>query len=191
MELFKECCKQKQKVRTVIMFDGFDEISPFYKDTVIDLLQALRQTAVEQLWVTTRPHLREELEDKLQQLSYTLQPFSEENQVEFLTKYWSLKDWFTEPNDKGKETGKNKLEVYAEHLVNKLAESISDKDRELTGIPLQTRMLAEAFDREVSIFYRSAKSMPELPSKLDLLGLYRRFIERKYDIYQEENFKYP
>jgi hypothetical protein len=31
------------------------------------------------------------LEDKLQQLSYTLEPFSEENQVEFLTKFWRLK----------------------------------------------------------------------------------------------------
>jgi hypothetical protein len=35
------------------MLDGFDEISPFYEQTIIDLLQALRQTAVEQLWVTT------------------------------------------------------------------------------------------------------------------------------------------
>jgi len=49
MELFKKCCEQKQKVRIVIMLDRFDEISPFYKETVIDLLQALRQTAVEQL----------------------------------------------------------------------------------------------------------------------------------------------
>jgi predicted NACHT family NTPase len=90
-EIFKQCCEQKQKVNVVIMLDGFDEISPDYKETVIDLLQALRQTAVEQLWVTTRPHLREELEDELRQLSYTLEPFSEENQVEFLTRFWSLK----------------------------------------------------------------------------------------------------
>jgi hypothetical protein len=49
LELFKHCCEEKQKVRIVIMLDGFDEISPLYKETVIDLLQALRQTAVEQL----------------------------------------------------------------------------------------------------------------------------------------------
>ena len=69
MELFKQCCEQNKKLRAVTMLDGFDEISPFYKDTVIDLLQFLRQTAVEQLWVSTRPHLRVVLEDKLQQLS--------------------------------------------------------------------------------------------------------------------------
>jgi hypothetical protein len=53
------------------MLDGFDEISALYKQTFLALLQALRKTDIEQLWVTTRPHLREELEDKLQQLSYT------------------------------------------------------------------------------------------------------------------------
>jgi len=51
---------------------------------LIDLLLALRQTAVEQLWVTTRPHLRNEMEDKLQQLSYRLEAFSEENQIKSL-----------------------------------------------------------------------------------------------------------
>jgi len=189
LELFKECFQKKQKVRIVIMLDGFDEISPFYKQTVIDLLQALRQTAVEQLWVTTRPHLREELEDKLQQLSYTLEPFSEDNQVEFLNKFWSLKDWFNQSNDKGEEKGKVKLEIFAEKLIKKLSESISDKDKEFTGIPLQTRMLAEAFDKDVRIFYQSDNSKPEISYKLDLLGLYKRFIERKYDIFQEEKLQ--
>ena len=191
MELLKEYCEKKQKVRIVVMVDGFDEISPFYQETVISLLQALRQTAVEQLWVTTRPHLREELEDKLRQLSYTLEPFSERDQVEFLTKFWCLKDWFIQPHEIEEELEGNKLEIYAEHLIKKLATSIHDKDKEFTGIPLQTRLLAEAFDEEVQKFYLSAESMPELTFSLDLLDLYRRFIERKYDIYQMEKFQVP
>jgi hypothetical protein len=145
------------------MLDGFDEISPSYKQTVIGLTQALRQTAVEQLWVTTRPHLREELEDKLQQLSYTLEPFSEEDQVEFLTKFWSLQNWFTGTEEEGKEIEKNNLAFYAEHLIKILAESLRDTETEFSGIPLQTRMLAEAFDEEVKIFYNSEESVPDLP----------------------------
>jgi hypothetical protein len=168
------------------MLDGFDEISPFYKETVMGLLQAIRQTAVEQLWVTTRPHLREDLEDELQQLSYKMEPFSEENQVEFLKTFWSLKDWARDMDSKKKEENKNKLEDYANKLINEIGNSISDKDREFTGIPLQTRMLAEAFEKEVKTFYDSAESIAHLPFQLDLCGLYRRFIERKYDIYQEE-----
>jgi NTP pyrophosphatase (non-canonical NTP hydrolase) len=126
LELFKQCCEQKEKVRIVIMLDGCDEISPFYKRTVIGLLQALMQTAVEQLWVTTRPHLNEELEDKLLQLSYTLQPFSEENKVEFLTKFWGLKDQYTEMNSEEKEERKKKLGNYAKELLEKLARSAGD-----------------------------------------------------------------
>jgi hypothetical protein len=130
-----------------------------------------------------------DLEDTLQQLSYTLEPFSEQDQVEFLTKFWCLKDWFIEPENEEEEKEKIKLEIYAEHLIKNLAYSISDKDKEFTGIPLQTRMLAEAFDKEVKIFYQSAECMPELPLEIDLLGLYGQFVERKYDIYQEENLQ--
>jgi len=191
LELFKQCCEQKQKVGIVIMLDGFDEISPLYKQTVLALLQALRQTAVEQLWVTTRPHLRNELEDKLQQLSYTLGPFSEENQIELLTKFWSLKAWFTEMNDKQKEESKKKIEIYATKLIKNLGNSISDKDREFTCVPLHIRMLAEAFDEEVMTFCQSAESTTELVFQLDLLGLYGRFIEKKYDIYHEEELQVP
>jgi len=189
LELFKQFCEQKQKVRTVIMLDGFDEISPTYDETVIDLLQALRQTAVEQLWVTTRPHLRTKLEDKLQQLSYTLDPFSEENQVEFLKKFWSLKEWFTDVGKDAEEEFKTKLVNYAKHLIMKLSQSLSDRDKVFTGIPLQCRMLAEAFDKEVKEFCQSTEFVPELPYKLDLLGLYERCINRKYDVCLEEKFK--
>ena len=190
LEVFKQSCEEKQKVRIIIMLDAFDEISPKYKQTVIDLLQALRQTAVEQLWVTTRPHLREELEENLQQLSYTLEPFSEKNQVEFLLKFWCLKDWFIEAGSEVEEEFKTKLEIYAKHLIRKLTKSISDKDRQFTGIPLQCRMLAEAFDKEVKVFCQSTEFVPELPFKLDLLGLYEIFTNRKYDICVEEKFKF-
>jgi ankyrin repeat protein len=186
VELFKECCEQGQKVGVVIMLDGFDEICPFYKETVIDLLQTLRQTAVEQLWVTTRPHQREELEDNLQQLSYTLEPFSEENQVEFLSSVWCLKEWFTEAVNETEEDLKTKLEIWAKELIKKLFQSISDKDKQFTGIPLQCRMLADAFEKNVEEFFQSAESMPDLAFELDLLGLYSRFIEMKYEIYVKE-----
>jgi hypothetical protein len=104
-------------------------------------------------------------------------------------KFWSLQDWFTDTEDIQKEIEKNNLEVYAGHLIKKISISISDKDREFTGIPLQTRILAEVFDEDVKIFYESAESTPKLPFKLDLIELYGRFIERKYEIYQEEIFK--
>jgi len=111
------------------------------------------------------------LEDKLQQLSYTLEPFSEENQVEFLRKFWFVKDCFTDVGNDEEVGFKTKLEIYAKHLVRKLSQSIIDKDKQFTGIPLQRHMLAEAFDKEVKTFCHSTGFVPELPFKLDLLGL--------------------
>ena len=145
-ELFKKCFEGNEINKVVVMVDGFDEISPTFKETVIDMLQVLKlTTSVEQLWVTTRPHLREELEDNLQQLSYTLQPFSEEKQVEYLKKFWL-------PTSNLEDMNQDQLKIYATALIMKLAQSIRDKDKQFTGIPLQTRMLAEAFEGDLDQF---------------------------------------
>jgi hypothetical protein len=52
-------------------------------------------------------------------------------------------------------------------------------------------MLAEAFDEEVRKFCQSTEFEPELQFKLDLVGLYEMFLNRKYDICVEEKFKIP
>ncbi len=72
--------------KTIIMFEGFDLISPYYNELVIDLIQALRKSKTKQLWITTRPSMRAELEDKLQQFAHILEPFSKDNQIDFLVK---------------------------------------------------------------------------------------------------------
>jgi hypothetical protein len=179
-ELFKQCCQGlEEATKVVLMFDGYDEISPNYKETVLDLLKdlnPLKQLWIEQLWVTTRPHLREELEENLQQLCYTLEQFSEDNQVGFLTKFWHQ-------HSKLQEGNQQHLETYARALIEKLAQSISDKEKEFTGIPLQARMLAEVFEKEVKTYCLSQKSEPELPKQLRLVNLYRKFVKEKINIF--------
>jgi len=179
-ELFKQCSQGLQEAtKVVLMLDGFDEISPKYKETVLDLLQELNhlnQTWIEQLWVTTRPHFREELEDNLRQLCYTLEPFSEENQVGFLTKFW-------DQNLKLQEQSRQRLEKYARALIELLAQSISDKEREFTGIPLQTQMLGEVFEKKVETYCLSQKSELKLPIQLCVLDLYRKIIKKKINIF--------
>ena len=129
------------------MLDGFDEISPFYNETVIDLLQGLRLKVVEQLWVNIRPHPREELEDNLQQLSYTLEPFSVKDHVETLNKILRSKRlvYWDEWTLRRKRKVKKQLEIYAKNLIKKTGNSISDKGREFTCNPLQSCMLRGGF----------------------------------------------
>jgi ankyrin repeat protein len=166
----------------VVLFDGFDEISPMYKEIVIDLLQALKNSAVKQLWVTTRPHMRVTLEDKLQQFSYTLEPFSEENQIAFLTKFWQQKIEY----DAGKQ---ERLEIYPRVLLKHLAQLIRDREKEFTGIPLQTKMLAEVFEADFKAFYQSQQKEPIFRKNLYLLNLYDHFVNNKFNIFYEYKIK--
>ena len=179
-KLFKQCCHRLEKTsKVVLMFDGFDEISPKFKETVLDLLQdlnPLKQPCLDQLWVTTRPHLRDVLEENLQQFCYTLEPFSEDNQVSFLKEFWRQRSEL-------KEEDQQQLETYSRALIQMVAKSISDKEKELTGIPLQTRMLAEAFETEAKTYCLLHKSEPELPKQLCLVYLYRKFIKERMIIF--------
>jgi hypothetical protein len=74
-------------------------------------------------------------------LSYTLLPFSEEEQVEFLNKFWLQ-------NLNLDDKHQHRLKTCATSLIRKFAQSISDKDKQFTGIPLQTSMLAEVFKED-------------------------------------------
>ncbi|WP_410542457.1 hypothetical protein [Wolbachia endosymbiont of Tetranychus urticae] len=80
VELFNHFYNQR---KIALMFDGFDEISPDYKDKVIKLLETVKSTKkVEKLLITTRryPYIQSELEDKLNIFSYAIEDFSKENQ---------------------------------------------------------------------------------------------------------------
>ena len=67
-----------------------------------------------------------------------------------------------------------------------LVQSISDKEKKITGIPLQTRMLAEAFQKEVETYFLSQRSEPELPKQLCLVDLYKKLIEEKINIFKSK-----
>jgi hypothetical protein len=63
---------------------------------------------------------------------------------------------------KDKKERKKKLGNYAAELLTKLSRSIANKHRKLIGIPLQCRMLAETFGKEITIFCQSSESTPEI-----------------------------
>jgi ankyrin repeat protein len=78
------------------------------------------------------------------------------------------------------------LEIYARALIERLAQSIRDKEKEFTGIPLQTQMLAEVYLKEVETFCLSHNSEPDSSRQLCLIDLYRKFIEHKYNIFNKK-----
>jgi hypothetical protein len=165
----------EQRGKMVIILDGFDEISPYYTPKVNILIRAIRDKTASQILVSTRFSYRQNLEDIVIKLAFMLQPFTRENQIEFLEQYWKK-------DIKGYKEGN--LRMFAEKLLSLCSQNFSDKDGEFTGIPLQTMMLGEAFVKEAGEY--CSKGEINLPEKFNLLDLFNKFWEKKCDIYFTE-----
>jgi hypothetical protein len=65
----------------VVMFDGFDEINDQCQEKVIQLMKTITKDRLIRLYVTTRPHMLDELQFQLSQLAYNLENFTEKDQM--------------------------------------------------------------------------------------------------------------
>jgi hypothetical protein len=172
-KIFLQALEQTGKM--VIILDGFDEICPHYTPKVNILIRAIRDKTASQILVSSRFSYRQNLENILIKLALMLQPFTQENQIQFLEQYWQRDiEIYKEGN----------LRMFAEKLLSLCSQNFSDKDEEFTGIPLQTVMLGEAFMRE-AVEYCS-KGEFKLPEKFNLLALFNKFWEKKCEIYFHE-----
>ncbi len=172
-ELFKTNFQQTDRVS--LFFDGFDEISPAYKDKVIILLKTLQQAPIAKLWITTRLHMRDNLEKALSLSAYELNPLSLMQQKEFFNKFFAYKLSFTGS--------------YPDRLglcVNKLYDTLFEKlpmAEELLKVPLQLKMIAEVVQQDFERFFTSLQVIFLLPENFNLLYLYEEFFKTKFDIY--------
>jgi len=172
-KIFQQALEQAEKM--VILLDGFDEISPDYSSKVERLIREIRDNTSSKIWVSSRFSYRQTLEDIVMKLAFTLQPFKPENQIQFLEQYW---------NEVIKISKRRNLQIFAEKLRILCSQNLSDKDGEFTGIPLQMKMLGEAFVKEAEEYCLSGKV--NLPERFNLLYLFRKFTEKKCDIYFRE-----
>ncbi|XP_023311719.1 uncharacterized protein LOC108913549 [Anoplophora glabripennis] len=172
--------------KVVLMLDGIDEISPDYTGLVLSMLtQCLQAANVAKLFVTTKPHLVRELEAVLKVKPFVLQLFTEQNQVEFLTRYWGY-------NLDIEGGNRDKCEKYAVALIARMSswtKGYRCKERDFTAIPLQLKMLAEIFQDESSDwecckdYLNAIRAAPRFPEKIEIKKLYDMFVEKRRDIY--------
>jgi len=85
-----------ERVPVFVLLDGLDEVLPEYKETMLNLLRGLLGSSndsdklfVRKVVLTTRPHLRELIEQEFKVQSYSLCPLEEMEKVLYL--YRSLK----------------------------------------------------------------------------------------------------
>ena len=118
--IFKYFYEQEKKI--IFLFDGLDETSwALYHTSVLDILKCLKKNKIKIL-ITTRPNLKEELENNFGTISFSITKLTFENQLSYLSEYLKL----NEP----------------ERILKGI------NDNELTSNPLQLRLFSEIYLNE-------------------------------------------
>ncbi|KAJ9591792.1 hypothetical protein L9F63_001609, partial [Diploptera punctata] len=156
-QLFEYYFKSNENI--VVLLDGFDEVSPSLSHCVFRLIKEIIDKQ------TLRYY-------NFPILPFNLETFSSDDQRNFLLRNWKQNVLHTEEYD---------LNEFISSLLTLVDSSLSDRMKEVTGIPLQTRMLAEVYQEEAEIFCKSGKI--ELPQSLNVLELFDMFFEKKWEVY--------
>jgi hypothetical protein len=168
------------------MFDGFDEISSPLQEKAIQLMKDITAKKSAQLFVTTRPHMIDQLQIRLSQLAYSLENFTEQDQIGYLSEYWEM--------NLKELTIENKSAIirkFAQHFVGRVSHTLKDKEKSFIGIPLQCRLMAECFQSDLQGIIQEDRNESEIiklldGQKFDLATMYKRLMETKRRVFQEE-----
>lgn len=126
--------------QVIILMDGLDEMSPTYKKFIFSLMIAIQAFSMNQLWISSRPHLRSDVENDLNPITFKLQPFTEENRKEFFVNFFTAKG--------------NGNQNIAEKMID-INSFFVKIQREMPGRfisnPLMFTMIAECFDDDENL----------------------------------------
>ncbi|CAL8138563.1 unnamed protein product [Orchesella dallaii] len=136
----------------------------------------MKQMKSVRLYVATRPHLKEELESIIDVLGYNILPFGESEQIQFLTKYW-----------KEQQAAPNQLLVqFAKCCLSVLKQNMNDFERDITGIPLQCKLLAEVYEHQAINYSRPESKVSEsdlgvVINITSIFEMYRKFMQMRFN----------
>ena len=175
--------------RIVVMFDGFDEVNDECQQKTIQLIKAFTKEKLIQLYVTTRPHMLDKLQCELSQLSFSLENFTEKDQIDYLVSYWKK-----ELNLSADHNGS--LQQFAQFLVQRESEIVKEKNKSYIGVPLQCRILAECFQSELQAIMKQnnkdKKEQIEFENQMlanfnfDLNSFYKLLMKTKRQVFREQ-----
>lgn len=156
-KLFGEFYENK---KVIFIIDGFDEISPNYKEVVIKIMKTIKKSE-NYLLVTTRPHYVEELGKELNPKIVKMMEFSGNDQIDFLNYYWQ------------KKSDNSDFKLKIEDFLDKLKESSESSD--FFSCPIHIHMLAECL---LDTDWSKLENF-----KLNRYSLYRSFLGKQLEIW--------
>ncbi|KAF5306570.1 hypothetical protein FQR65_LT07297 [Abscondita terminalis] len=168
-QVFLKFVKQK---KVAVLLDGFDELLVTYREEVASIATSLNKNGFK-LWLTTRPLSKEYLEEVLNTISRTLNSLSVKDQETFLLQRYKhlAKD----------ETQIKTVEKFVQNLVKTTAKNLSVIDHNFTGLPLQTKILADVFEKDLAKILIT-NDLTLFNPNFNLIDLYEKFLDEKNDI---------
>ncbi|CAL8133008.1 unnamed protein product [Orchesella dallaii] len=161
----------------VLLFDGFDEVLSNQISIAKQILQVAATLSQARIFVATRRHFQDELENNLEVIGYTIQPFEEPNQIGFLLRFWVMKG----------ATLNESLERFSEICVKQLSSNISYSERNIAGIPLQCRLLAETYEEDaircskVGYHLYEGSSSNSIALINSIFGMYEKHMNMRFE----------
>lgn len=167
-------CQLFSEDRVILLFDGIDEICPNFKGLTLRLLEAAQSLTKNQLWISTRPHVANDLSEALGQEFFHMKPFTQVEQRSF------YRQFFENRNIEMFDLNRNIAGI--EKLMNFLSKNRlfwSPITGDISTNPLFMRITAEIYDDDV--MHESSKG--KCLTLCNLYLMYDRFIERKFSLW--------
>ncbi|KAK5643953.1 hypothetical protein RI129_007798 [Pyrocoelia pectoralis] len=152
----------------MLLFDGFDEVPMHLQKKVVKMILKCKDLGCS-IYLTTRTNMQPLLEDSLQTFARSITQFSHQDQLQYLTEYFTSNCSSTD----------ELIGNFSRNLLEAASYNLKDHDREFTGIPLQAKLLCQVFKKDCDNYLRT-KSFEHKP--FDLIYLYKHFIREKFII---------
>ncbi|KAL7012258.1 hypothetical protein ACKWTF_014721 [Chironomus riparius] len=165
-QLFKELYNSGQ---VVLLWNGFDEISPTYNKFILNLLASIHKTTTNIQFICTRPLYSRQLAEHLNILPYTIVPFTIDQQTDFLNKFFiSKKIKLNNVQNFTKKAHKIIETIKAKTSIVKVSQEFNT--------PLMLEMIADLITSNSQIY-----------NSENLYEIYENFIKKKIEIWRKKS----
>ncbi|KAI2796130.1 hypothetical protein BLOT_016051 [Blomia tropicalis] len=190
--LLKYTAKSYTNIPLLISFDGFDELQDSNdRSKIIELLKFLRNYTKVKIWITTRMHYCNDLENALSTIAIKFSPMDKQSIKLFIVEYLKVRLRLIlnhQVYERLFVVEKIEFELineFTEQFLNKIKSIFKDDISRFIGTPLQLHLLlgAKGF---IDNFVQWTNNT-EQPFNFDYMGIdicsvYEYFIDNKYDI---------
>ena len=171
--------------RVVLLMDGFDEISPSYKQFIMNVLKLINHTTKNQIWISTRPHLVEALQNFIGfEEAYRLKPLTLDDEQTFLKLYFQHQNVDCEKNLEAVNKVFNLIKQRGTYLSNPfllqmIAEIIADDENFQFNKPNYYSIYEAFVDKQIMRFMKKGReadkdSLNYLKSAIDIAGFHQK-----------------